>query len=239
MINHTYSWFAKQRALTVSLLFALTFFHSNAHAGMMDEPTVGLVAFDKLEISDAEDTPVSWELDAWIKKGFQGVVFTSEGSLVNDENESENKLVYSHAIAPFWDAQIGLGYDTHEDESHTWGVIGISGMAPYFFEADFHALIDKDGTIGIRASAEKELLFTQRLILVPEIEAEAYSDDIPEMKHGSGLSSLALSMRLKYEFKREFAPYVGVEWHKKFGETADYSDEDLETSLVAGFSIWF
>lgn len=210
-----------------------------AQAGMMDEPVVTQFMFDKLEVSNSDENPVSWEFDAWVKQGIRGVVFTSEGETANGETDSENKLVYSHGVAPYWDFQIGLAHDTHEEESKNWGVIGFSGMAPYFFEADVHAFVDDNGVFALKGSAETELLISQRLILVPEIEAEAFSDDIPEMKHGSGLSSLALSLRLKYEIKREFAPYIGIEWHKKYGTTADYSNEEQETSLVVGVSLWF
>ncbi len=236
MFNITASWLQHPVPRT---FFGFMFSLQSAQAGMMDEPVVSMFAFDKLEVSDETDNPINWEFDAWIKQGIRGIAFTSEGSRVNSENESENRLVYSQGIAPYWDAQIGIGYDTHEEETHNWGVIGIAGMAPYFFESNLHLYIDGDGVLGIRASSEKELLITQRLILTPEIEAEAYSDEIPEMKHGSGLSSVTLGLRLKYEFKREFAPYVGIEWNKKFGATADYSEDPQNTSFVAGVSLWF
>lgn len=221
------------------LLLTLIMASNTSQAGMMDEPVVTKFAFDKFEITNGDDNPKVWEFDAWVKQDIKGLVFTSEGESVNGNTESESKLVYSYGIAPYWDVQAGLGYDTHEEHSHTWGVIGLSGMAPYFFETDIHGLIDGDGNLGIRAASELELLITQRLILVPEIEAEAYSADIPAMKIGSGFSSLGLSLRLKYEIKREFAPYIGYEWHKKYGNTANYSSEDEESSLVIGVSFWF
>jgi len=222
-----------------SLLINLMLISHIAKAGMMDEPVVSKFAFDKLEVTNGDNNPKVWEFDAWVKQDIKGVVFTSEGESVNGETESENKLVYSHGIAPYWDIQVGLGHDTHEEQSHSWGVIGLSGMAPYFFETDMHGFIDSDGNVGLRAASELELLITQRLILVPEIEVEGYSADIPEMKIGSGFSSLGLSLRLKYEIKREFAPYIGFEWHKKYGNTANYSSEDEESSLVMGISFWF
>ena len=221
------------------LIISFFVFHQSAYAGMMDEPVVTKFTMDKLEISNAKNNPKKWELDFWVMKDIQRIVFKSEGETVAGETESENMLLYGHGIAPYWDVQLGLAYDTHEEESHNWGVIGLSGMAPYFFETDIHALVDSEGNLGLRANTELELLITQRLILVPELEAEAYSADIPAMKLGSGFSSLALGLRLKYEFKREFAPYIGFEWHRKYGNTADFSGEDEEASLVAGVSFWF
>ncbi|MEA1989545.1 MAG: copper resistance protein B [Pseudomonadota bacterium] len=223
----------------LGIVINITMLNQYVYAGMMDEPIVTKFTMDKLEISNAENNPQKWELDFWVMKDIQRILFKSEGETVDGETESENMLLYGHGIAPYWDIQFGLAHDTHEEESHSWGVIGLSGIAPYFFETDVHALVDSEGHVGLRANTEIELLITQRLILVPELEAEAYSADIPKMKIGSGLSSLALGLRLKYEFKREFAPYIGIEWHKKYGNTADFSTEDEEASLVAGVSFWF
>ncbi|MCH2457273.1 MAG: copper resistance protein B, partial [Henriciella sp.] len=69
--------------------------------------------------------------------------------------------------------------------------------------------------------AEYELLLTQRLILQPRIEANLSAQDIPERETGAGLSTLDAGLRLRYEIRREFAPYVGVEWQSAFGETRD------------------
>lgn len=210
-----------------------------SYAGMMDEPIVSKLMIDKLELSDQEDNPLIWDTEFWIMKGIKKVVLESSGESVSGNTDSENRLLFSQGIAPYWDLQAGFGHDVHEDNTHNWGIIGISGMAPYFFETKAHALVDGDGTLGLRLSAEYEALISQRLILTPEIEAEAYSDGIPELQIGSGLSSAALGLRLRYEIRREFAPYIGVEWHKTFGETADYHDDDLETAYVAGLRIWF
>jgi len=212
---------------------------NTATAGMMDEPVVTKFTMDKLEVTDGDDNPIVWELDAWVLQDIQRLVVKSSGQTVKGETASENMLLYGHGIASYWDIQVGLGYDTHEDDSHTWGVVGLSGMAPYFFETDAYALIDSDGVLGFRFATEYEALITQKWVLSPEIEVEAYSDDIPELKLGSGLSSVGLGIRLRYEIKREFAPYIGVEWHKTFGNTADYHDEEFETSLVAGLRFWF
>ncbi len=208
-------------------------------AGMMDEPLVSKFTMDKLEVSNSAGNPKQWELDFWVMKGLQRLVIKSEGESVDGDTDSENMLMYGQGIAPYWDVQVGLAHDTSGEESHSWAAVGLAGMAPYFFETEGYVLVDSDGNIGLRASTEYEALITQKLILVPEIDASAYTADIPEMGIGSGLSSLNLSLRLKYEIKREFAPYIGINWHKKYGNTADMSTEDEETSLVAGISFWF
>jgi copper resistance protein B len=221
------------------LILITSFTFTPAKAGMMDEPVVTMVTLDKFEVTNATNNPLVWELDAWVLQDIQRLVFKSSGETVKGETASKNMLLYGHGIAPYWDVQVGLGYDTHAEDSHNWGVIGLSGMAPYFFETDAYALVDSDGTVGLRLASEYETLFTQRLILSSEIEAEAYSDDIPKLKLGSGLSSIGLGLRLRYEIKREFAPYIGVEFHKTYGKTADYHEEDFESVIMAGLRFWF
>jgi len=97
--------------------------------------------------------------------------------------------------------------------------------------------------VAARLEAEYEILFTQKLILTPEVEINAYSEDDPALRIGSGLSDTELGLRLRYEVRREFAPYIGINWEKKYGTTADYAREDgLETSdlqLVVGIRAWF
>ena len=127
---------------------------------------------------------------------------------------SQNDLVYSRAIAPFWDLQAGIAYDKNSDDSRTWGEIAIAGLAPYFFEARAALLLNSEGNIGLRLDLEYEALITQKLILTPSLEADFYTKDDPVMRTGSGLSSMEAGLRLRYEIIREFAPYIGVNWSR-------------------------
>lgn len=151
---------------------------------------------------------------------------------------SQNELVYSRAIKPMWDIQVGLAYDKNADESQTWGEVAISGLAPYYFETRAAVLINDSGNIGLRIDLEYEALLTQKLILTPSLEADFYTKDNPEMNLGSGLSSVEAGLRLRYEFKRKFAPYVGAEWEKTFGDTRHYNAVD-NIHMVYGVRFWF
>jgi len=111
-------------------------------------------------------------------------------------------------------------------------------LAPYFFETRAALLVNSDGNVGLRLDAEYEALITQKLILTPSLEADFYTKDDPEMRLGSGLSSLEAGLRLRYEFIREFAPYIGVTWEKTFGNTYDYNPVN-ETNLLVGVRFWF
>ena len=122
-------------------------------------------------------------------------------------------------------------------------MIGLKGLAPYFFEVDAALFIGDSGNTGLRLNAEYEWLFTQKLILTPEIEVNFYGQDIPEVSLGSGLSDMTLGLRLRYEIRREFAPYLGLEWSKLYGNSADFVSsngaEVSDTKVVAGLRLWF
>ncbi|CAA6815731.1 MAG: Copper resistance protein B [uncultured Sulfurovum sp.] len=210
-----------------------------AYADMEDDPLVTMFLMDRFEVLDDDENTRVWEGSFWIGHDINKLYIYSEGEATSDGLESsQSELVYSRAIAPFWDAQIGLAYDKNDDASKTWGEIAVSGLAPYYFETRAALLVNGDGNVGLRLDAEYEALFTQKLILTPSLEADFYTKDDPEMNLGSGFSSIEAGLRLRYEFIREFAPYIGVTWEKTFGNTNDYNPVD-ETSLMVGVRFWF
>ena len=84
---------------------------------------------------------------------------------------------------------------------------------------------------------------TQRLIFQPRAELNFSAQDMPVIGVGSGLTDFELGARLRYEIRRELAPYVGVEWSRKAGDTARLArlaGEDPDAvSFVAGVRVWF
>ncbi len=213
-------------------------------AKMEDDPVLTKFMLEQLEIHDADGkNPLTWEAEAWIGKDINKLWFKTEGERVDgDTEEFEVQALYSRAIAPYWDFQVGLRKD-FQPESREWGVIGIKGLAPYFFETDLALFAGKEGRTAARLQGEYELLLTQKTILTPEIEVNLYGKNDPAVGVGSGLSDVSVGLRLRHEFRREFAPYIGVEWTKKFGNTADFArDEGVDvsdTQLVAGIRAWF
>lgn len=209
------------------------------HAAGADDPIRTMFLMDRFEILNNNENTRVWEGSFYIGYDIDKLYIYSEGEATSDGLESsQNELVYSRAIAPFWDIQIGLAYDKNDDASSTWGEVAIAGLAPYFFETRAALLVNSDGNIGLRLDAEYEALITQKLILTPSLEADFYSKDDPQMRIGSGLSSIEAGLRLRYEFIREFAPYVGVTWEKTFGNTEDFNPIN-ETSLLVGVRFWF
>lgn len=214
-------------------------------AGGKDDPLLTKVLIDQLEVRNADEAN-PWVLSgqAWIGKDLQKLWFKADLERADGETEeAELQALYSQAIAPFWDVQIGLRQDFQPTPSRSWGVIGLQGLAPYFFEVDTALFFGENGRTAFRLEAEYELLFTQRLILTPEVEINLYGQNDVELGVGSGLSDMEAGLRLRYEIRREFAPYIGVNWSKSFGNTADFArNEGKDTNdlqWVIGFRAWF
>lgn len=205
-----------------------------------------MVMFDRLEWQDAGgDGTLLWDFQGWYGGDFDKLFIKSEGevSLEDDEIEdAEVQALWSRAVAPFWDVQAGLRYDL-EPKGRTHAVLGLQGLAPYWFEVDAAAFLSTDGDLSARIEAEYELRFSQRLVLQPRIEANLSARDIPELGIGSGLTGIEPGVRLQYEIRRTFAPYIGVEWQKQFGDTADFTRANGEDSDkivgVVGLRTWF
>jgi copper resistance protein B len=242
MKNNTF----KPTAIVYAISLAIGILSSSfAQASSKDDPILTKFMLDKFEVRNADGSnPLIWEGEAWIGQDLNKLWLKSEGERVDGKiEESETELLYSRAIAPFWDAQVGIRHDEVEDESRDYATIAIKGLAPYYFETDASVSFGKNGQTKINASAEYELMFTQKLVLSPEIEFNAYGKDDIAMGVGSGLSNIEAGLRLRYEIKREFAPYIGVNWNKKFGKTADIAigqgADGSDTQRVAGISAWF
>jgi copper resistance protein B len=126
-------------------------------------------------------------------------------------------------IARWWSLQTGLRHDFGDGPSRNWAAFGVAGLAPYFFNIEATAYVGDAGRTAARLRAEYEVLFSQRLILQPEFEVNAYGQDDPERQIGAGISDFQLGLRLRYEIRREIAPYLGVVWVRRTGRTANFA----------------
>jgi len=226
------------KKLLLSILLSIGFIQT-LHADMEDDPLTTMFLMDRFEVLNNDENTKIWEGSFWIGYDINKLYLYSEGEATADGLESsQNELVYSRAIAPFWDVQLGLAYDKNADASKTWAEVAISGLAPYYFESRVALLVNGDGNVGLRLDAEYEALFTQKLILTPSLEANFYTKDDAKLGIGSGLSNIEAGLRLRYEIKREFAPYIGVTWEKTFGNTRDYNPVD-GTNFLIGLRFWF
>ena len=211
---------------------------------MEDNAALGMVLLDQIEYRKVNGADVqAWELQAWYGTDYNKIWFETEREREDGEEAGRVEVMWDRIISPWWSLQSGVRYDFAEGPSRTWADFGIQGLAPYFFEVDAAIYIGEQGRTAARFSGEYDMLLTQRLILQPELEFELYGKDDPENRIGSGFSDMEIGLRLRYEIRREFAPYVGVHYERKFGRTADFAREDGQDAsdlvFVAGLRAWF
>lgn len=201
--------------------------------------------FNRLEAWDADPgTAYAWEGQGWIGGDINRLWLRSEGERVDGETESADlEVLYGRGIARWWDLVAGVRHDFKPGESQSFAAIGVVGLAPQKFEVEATAYIGERGQTAARFEAEYELLLTNRLILQPLVEVNVFGKNDPARGIGSGLSSVEAGLRLRYEFTRKFAPYIGVVRERAFGNTADLrrdEGEDIDdTRVVFGLRTWF
>ena len=211
---------------------------------LADEHAFWSVLGDRLEYNEGSDSTV-YDLQGWYGTTYDRFVIKAEGDIADGAlEESSTDLLWGHALNAYFDTQLGVRLDQYnEGKDRQWLAFGVQGLAPYWFELDVTAYVGDDGRTALSAEAEYELLLTQKLILQPRAELNLYGKEDAENGLGSGLSDLAVGLRLRYEFSRQFAPYIGVEWTDTYGDTADYrraaGQDTSGTQFVAGLRFWF
>lgn len=197
---------------------------------------------DRLETSGGGDG--GWEGTAWVGRDINRLWVRTEGEVDDGRVEDGNvEMLYGHSVATWWDVVAGIRQDIGEGPSRTYAAFGVQGLAPYKFEVEATGYIGSGGRTAATLEAEYDTLFTNRLILQWRAEANLHGRDDPARGIGSGLSTAEAGVRLRYEIRREFAPYIGIEVERAFGDTADLRRIDgrdtTETRVVAGIRVWF
>lgn len=185
-----------------------------------------------------------WDGQAWFGGDINRFVLKSEGEGTRGEGveAAELQALYSRAVGVYTDVQIGVRQD-FEPHNRTYATVGFESLFPYWFDIEGAAFLSNKGELLGRIEGTYDLRLTNRLILQPRAEFNLAAQDTLETRTGSGLSNAELGLRLRYEIRREFAPYIGVSWDRKFGKTADYArafGEDVKaTSFVVGVRAFF
>jgi copper resistance protein B len=202
------------------------------------------VLADQLEWQSGQgSTAVNWDVTGWIGRDRNRFWFRTEGDATSGELEQgQAHALYGHQFSRWWDVVAGLRQDLRPGDPQTWAALGVQGLAPYFFEVEATGYVGAGGRTHFRFETEYELLLTNRIVLQPLVEAEIYGKSDPERGLGAGLSSGEVGLRLRYLIRREFAPYVGVVWTRRFFETADFAQEAGEPTagvrLALGVRLW-
>lgn len=214
------------------------------HSAHGDFPVLWIQA-DRLETRAGGGTEgFLWDVQGYYGGPVRRMWFKSEGegAFGHGVEDASLQALWSRAVAPYWDLQIGLRQDL-TGPAATHAVIGLQGLAPYLFEVDAAAFVSQRGDVTFRVEAENDQRITQRLILQPRIEVRFAAQDVPLAGIGAGLDRAELGLRLRYEFSREFAPYVGIEHSRRFGGSAAHAraagEKPGTTSVVAGLRVWF
>lgn len=200
---------------------------------------------DKFEVFDADPgNGLSWEGLGWIGSDTNRLWLRSEGERADGKTESADlEVLYGRSITPWWDVVAGVRHDFKPGASQSFAAFGVQGLAPQKFEVEATGYIGERGQTAARVGAEYELPFSGRLILQPMVEANLYGKNDPLRGIGSGLSTAEVGLRLRYEFTRKFAPYIGVVYERAFGNTADLRRDEFEriddTRVVIGLRTWF
>ncbi|MDP3634070.1 MAG: copper resistance protein B [Phenylobacterium sp.] len=185
-----------------------------------------------------------WEVEGWYGGDLNRVAFKTEGEGQSGEGveAAEVQVLYSRAVTRYTDLQVGLRYDL-EPRSRAYAVVSVDALFPYWFEAEGSLFLSEKGDLLGRVEGSYDFRLTERLVFQPRAELEFAAQDIPRSEIGSGLSKGEFELRLRYEVRREFAPYVGVSYERAFGRSADFvrdAGHDVETTrFVVGVRTWF
>lgn len=204
-----------------------------------------LLLINQLEWQGGEgEGALNWDIKGWVGGDIDRLWLRSEGERSAGRTESaEVQALWGHAISPWWDVVGGVRQDFKPGDGQTWAAFGAQGMALYNFEAEATVFVGEAGRTAARLEGDYDILLTNRLILQPTAELNFYGRSDPQRGVGSGLSDSELGLRLRYEVRREFAPYVGVTWNRSYGQTAQYARDEGEDTRqlrwVVGVRLWF
>lgn len=235
----------KHGPLTLGFACVLAGMASKAWSHSDADPIVSMVSFKQLEQSKIGDESAAvWNADAWIGKDFDKLWIKTNGEYAQGQRQDSSiEVLYSHAVATYWDIQTGWRGDFNDSDNRHWFAIGLQGLTPYFFETELTFYLGEHGQTALKIDTEYELLFTQKLILSPELEVNIHGRNDRQTGTGGGLSDIETGLRLRYEFTRKFAPYIGLNYHNEYGQTAEFSRDagrDTETlSWLIGLRFWF
>ena len=215
-------------------------------APVHDSSAIPFLLIDRLEYRSQKGADARvWDVQGWVGGDYNKLWIKSEGEkrVGGSTEEADVQALYARLLSPFWYLQAGVRSEVRPTPSKNSLVLGVQGLAPYWFDVEASAFLAEGGKLSARLEAEYDFLLTQRLILQPRIETGFAASSDAARGVGRGINDVELGLRLRYEFSRQFAPYIGANWSRKVGDTADLArsrGEDVkEYGVVAGVRLWF
>jgi len=212
---------------------------------MDDAHPFGKVVIDQAEWREANsNSEFVWDGKAWLGGDINKLLVRTEGEHVDGNTEEARvEFFWDRVISRWWTLQAGAREDLGVGPSRTWVALGVEGSSPLWFDVEATLYAGEQGRTAARIKVEHDMLLTRRLVLQPELEANLYGKADHERQIGSGLSDVDVGLRLRYEIRREIAPYIGIAWRRLFGDTADFvhdaGEDDSELQFLAGLRVWF
>lgn len=214
----------------------------------MDQMRFSLLLFDQFEYAPSEGS-LYWDMVGWWGGDYERIWVKSEGTtgIALSDGEVELQALYGRLVTSYFDAQAGLRLDRvwgpGGEASRVQAVLGLQGLAPLLYEVEPSLFVSQSGDLSARLTMTRSLLLTQRTMLQLKLESDAALQAVPAFGVGTGLNELSLGLRLRHELQREFAPYIGLVWTQRFGQTAQFAQQAGEPasvlSLVTGIRWWF
>lgn len=215
-----------------------------------DDQSYSYTLFDLLEYRpNGSDSDVRWDIESWRGGDYRRFVVKTEGerSTIGDDYDADLQLLSSRLVRPFTEIQYGVRLQGRKfrgaNVARPQAVLGVEARVPYNYEIESALYLDPRGNVSADFTATKDLLLTQRLILQGRFETDLALQEVERFGLGSGVQSIDLGLRLRYEIRREFAPYIGISYGKSYGRTATYirqsGGEPSQTRFVAGVRLWF
>lgn len=191
------------------------------------------------------ETGYRWDSEGWyggdLHRAF--IKFKGEGATKRKLEQVELQALYARAVGPYFNLQAGVRYDWRPDPSRAYATFGMEGLAPYWFDVAAAVFVSNKADVHARLDGYYDLNITQRLIFQPRAEIDFAAKDVPALGVGAGISSVEAELRLRYEIRREFAPYIGISFERKVGRTADMARAagapTTATSFAAGVRMFF
>ena len=212
---------------------------------MNDASRLGRILVDRWEFRDGGGAQGGiWDAQGWYGNDYDKLWVKSEGDWPSGASaRGRVELLWDRISARWWSLQGGARYDFGGGPGKGWAALGVQGLAPYWVDVEATFYVGSAGSLAARFKAESDLRFTQRLILQPGLELNAYSRADRAREQGAGLADVEAGLRLRYEIRRELAPYVGVVWKRRCGETAQLlraaGEVPNELQGLLGVRFWF
>jgi copper resistance protein B len=199
---------------------------------------------------DGSTSDYRWDIEGWYGGDYNRLWFKTEGqqdTAFKADYDVDFQLLYGRFLWKHYDIQVGGRVETQSfrggNVARGLGVIGLQGIVPYNYEFESALFIDQSGAVSARLSYTKDFLVTQRLILQGRFQTNVAIQRVEEFTTGSGLNNLEFGVRLRYEIRREFAPYVGMSFDRSFGETStlvrQQGGDPSQIRFVVGLRAWF